>query len=253
MLTTIARYSLREALQNRVLGLLLGLLLAGFLLAEFVGAVALTEQRAVQAALLGSLLRVGSVLIIALFVVASLLREQQDRTLELVLSLARPRGQYVAGKLLAYSALALMLALACGALVLLYAEALVALRWCLSLACELSLVAAFGLLLAFTFRQPVAALAALLAVYALTRALGALLLIAHESPFSQGGAFDAFAAGFLGVLGWLLPALYRFTQAGWLAYGTGSWGDFGLVVAQTAIYLPLLAAAAMFDLYRREW
>ena len=253
MLTTIARYSLREALQNRLLGLLAVLLLGGFLLSEFVGAVALTEHRSVQAAILGSLLRLGSVLLVALFVVATLLREQQDRTLELVLSLSAPRGHYVLGKLIAYGALALILASACGLLALLYAEPVAALRWSLSLACELSLVAGLGLLLAFTFRQPVAALAALLAVYALARAMGALLLIVAESPFSTSGAFRAFAEGFLAVLAWLLPSLYRFTDAGWLAHDTGSWADLGLVIGQTATYLPLLAAAAAFDLYRREW
>ena len=253
MLRTIARYSLREALQNRLLALLSVLLLGGFVLTEFVGAVALTEHRAVQAAILGSILRLGSVLIVALFVVATLLREQQDRTLELVLSLSAPRGHYVIGKLGAYLVLALVLAAACGLLALVYAEPLAALRWSLSLACELSLVAGLGLLLAFTFRQPVAALAALVAIYALARAMGALLLIVAETPFSTNGAFHVFAEGFLGLLAWLLPSLYRFTDAGWLAHGTGSWADLGLVVGQTIIYLPLLAAAAAFDLYRREW
>lgn len=252
MILTITRYSLREAAQNRLLGLALLLLLATFFLAEFIGAVALTEHRAIQATLLGSVLRLGAVVVMALFVVSTLLREQQDRSLEWVLSLTRHRGQYVLGKLVAYGVLALVLAAACAALALLYAPPAAVTRWGLSLACELWLLAALGLLLAFTFRQPVTALATLAGIYGLARAMGALLLILNE-PRVAGGAFQRLADGFIEALAWLLPSLYRFTDAGWLAYTGGSWTDLATVAGQTAVYLPLLAAAAAFDLYRREF
>lgn len=252
MTATIARYSLREGAQNRLLALALLLLLATFFLAEFIGAVALTEHRAIQATLLGSLLRLGAVLVLALFVVSTLLREQQDRALEWVLSLTRHRGQYVLGKLVAYLVLAVVLAAACAALALLYAPPGAVARWGLSLACELWLVAALGLLLAFTFRQPVTALATLAGIYGLARAMGGLLLILGE-PRAGGGAFQGLADAFIQGLAWLLPSLYRFTDAGWLAHAGGTWGDLGTVAGQTAVYLPLLAAAAAFDLYRREF
>ncbi len=253
MILTIARYSLREATQNRMAGLALLLLLATFFLAEFVGAVSLTEHRAVQATLLGSVLRLGAVLVLALFVVSSLLREQQDRALEWILSLARHRAQYVFGKLCAYLVLSVVLAVACSLLALLYAPPGEVFRWGVSLACELWLVAGLGLLLAFTFRQPVAALATLTAVYGLARAMGALLLILAEPQYAGAGGFHAFADTFIQALSWLLPSLYRFTDAAWLAYGAGSWTDLAAVIGQTAVYLPLLAAAAAFDLYRREF
>lgn len=252
MVLTIARYSLREAAQNRVLGLALLLLLATLFLAEFIGAVALTEHRAIQATLLGTVLRIGAVLVIALFVVSTLLREQQDRGLEWMLSLTRHRGQYVLGKLIAYLVLAVVLAAVCALLALLYAPPAAVLRWGVSLACELWLVGALGLLLAFTFRQPVTALASLAGVYGVARAMGALLLILTE-PRHAGGAFQSAADAFVEALAWLLPSLYRFTDAGWLAHATGSWSDLAAILGQTAVYLPLLAAAAAFDLYRREF
>lgn len=252
MIRTIARYSLREAVQNRMAALLAFLLLATFLLAEFVGAVALTEHVAIQGALASAMLRAGAVLVVALFVVTTLLREQQDRTLDLLLALPRPRSEYVLGKLLAYIALGVVIAAACAVLLLLYADGLAVLRWGISLACELALVAAFGLLIAFSIRQPVAALALLGAIYLLARSMNALLLIVRNPVLSADGPWQGVASGLIELLAWLLPALHRFTEAGWIAHDTGSWTALGLVAGQSAVYLPLLAAAAAFDLHRRE-
>lgn len=252
MIHTIARYSLREAVQNRLLGLVAVLLVATFLLAEFVGAVALTEHAAIQAALAAGVLRVGAVLVMALFVVTTLLREQQDGTLEQVLALPQPRTHYVLGKLIAYGALSLALAAPPAALALLYADAGAVLRWGLSLACELWLVGGLGLLLAISFRQAVVAIAALGAVYVLARAMDALLLMLHQPVFTREGPLQPLVDGFMGLLARLLPSLHRFTDAGWLAYGTGAWPDLGVVAVQTLVYLVLLAAAAAFDLSRRE-
>lgn len=252
MIGTITRYSLREALQNRLLALVAVLLIATVLLAEFVGAVALTEHRSLQAAFTAAILRLGAVLVMALFVVTTLLREEQDRTLELTLALAYPRSHYVLGKLAAYAVLALGLACACALPLLLYAPPEAVLRWSLSLACELWLVAGLGLLLAFSMRQPVVAVAALGAVYALARAMGALLLIVHQPVFARDGALPQLIDGFIELLAWLLPALHRFTDAGWVAHGTGGWAEVAAVIGQTLIYGVLLAAAAAFDLNRRE-
>lgn len=252
MIGTVCRYSLREALQNRLLALAAALLLVAFLLAEFIGAVAITEHRAVQAAVAGTVLRLGAVLLMALLVVTTLLREQHERTLELLLALPHPRVHYLLGKLAAYLAVAAALALACGALAALYAAPVSALRWGLSLACELWLVAALGLLLAMTFRQGVSALAALGAVYVLARAMDGLLLLMGQ-PLAGGGAARAAMEAFVQGLAWVLPSLYRFTDTGWLAWGHGGWDGLGLVAGQTAIYVVLLCAAAAFDMYRREF
>jgi len=253
MIRTIARDGLREAGQNRLLWLVAVLLLGTFLLAEFVGAVALTEHRSVQAALAGTLLRLGAVFLMALFVVTTLLREQQDRTLDLVLALSQPRSHYVLGKLATYFLLAVALAAACALPAGLYAPPDALARWAVSLACELWLVAAFGLLLAFTFRQPVAALAGLGAVYLLSRSTAALVLIVQGSPFRHTGWGHAIVDYGVTALAWILPSLHRFTDASWLAHHAGDWAGVGLVLGQTAVYAVLLAAAAAFDLYRREF
>jgi len=250
---TIARHSLREAINNRLLWVALALMLLAFLFVEFVGALALTEHRAIQATLFGSLLRIASIFVLVLFVVASLLREQRDGSLEAILSLPLSRLVYVLGKAIAYAVLALMMAVVCGFALLLYAHPLTALAWGLSLACELLLVGGFGLLLAFTFRQTVAAVAAFAVIYVLARAMGALQLMMEQPIFSGGGWGQAAIEYFLQGLGWVLPALYRFTDAGWLAEQGPLASDLLYIAGQTLVYLPLLLAAAAVDLYRREF
>lgn len=253
MLLAVARQSLLEAVHNRLSWLALVLLLLAWLFTEFIGALAITEHRVIQATILASLLRFAGVFLIVLFVVASILREQQERNLESLLALPYPRAAYVLGKQLAYGALALVLAAACALLLLAYAPIAAVVPWGISLACELVLAAAFGLLLAFTFRQTVAAVAAFAVIYFLARAMGALLLMLAQPTFSYRGWGELFVEYFIAGLAWILPGLYRFTDAGWLAPGGLPEGALLYALGQTAVYLPLLLAAAMVDLYRREF
>lgn len=253
MLLTVARQTLLEARFNRLVWLALALLLLAWLLAGFLGALAITEHRVIEAAVLASLLRLTGVLLLVLFIVASVLREQQDRQLESLLTLPEPRAAYVLGKALACAVLAVLLAAVAGLVLLLHAPASAVLPWAVSLACELLLAAAFGLLLAFTFRQTVAAVAAFIVIYCMARVMGALLLMLAQPTFAWRGWGQAFIEHFIGALAWLLPALYRFTDAGWLAQSEPAGGPLLYVLGQTAVYLPLLLLAAMVDLYRREF
>ena len=253
MVRTVAQLTLRQARQSRLLLLALLLLLAVALMAGLAGAVALTEQRALQAVLQAAGLRLGSIGLIALFAVTAPLREQDDRTLDLLLALEWPRLHYVLGKLLAFAAIAVALALACGLSLLALAPGPAVAAWTVSLACELWLVAALALLFAFTFRQAVTALAGVAAFYILARGLPALLLLVREPTLGREGAFHAFAEWALAALAWVMPALDRFTRAGWLDAAGAETAELGLVLGQTAVYGLLLVAAAGFDLYRREF
>ena len=252
MILSLARLTLRQARQSRLLLLAVLLLLAAYILAGVAGGVALTGQRATQAVLQGALLRLGAVGLMALFAVAAPLREQDDRTLDLLLALEWPRSHYIAGKLLAYAGVALALAAACGLSLTGLAPISAIAAWTLSLACELWLVAALGLLFALTFRQTVTALAAVAAFYVLARGLNALLLLVRDPVFVHEGAFRAFVEWGVSALAWVMPSLHAFTRAGWLDATPLDPLGLGLVLGQTAVYGALIAAAAAFDLYRRE-
>ena len=95
----IARYTLIEALRNRLFWLALMLVAAGLAFTQFLQQVAITESIQIQASLLAALLRLGAVFMLASFVVTSMVREFNDKVMELVLSRPIRRSSYFFGKL----------------------------------------------------------------------------------------------------------------------------------------------------------
>lgn len=249
----IALFTFLEALRNRLLWLVLVFVLIGVGLAEFLGAVAITETRQFQSGFMGALLRAAAVFILSLFVITSVVREFNDKVVELVLSLPVPRSSFLLGKLAGYSALAALVALLCGLFLLIYAPPLQVIIWTLSLCMELLIVTALSLLCLFTFSQVTAALSAVMAFYLLSRSITAIQLMGHFPVVSMDSLAQTVIAGFLDALAFVLPALDGFTLSAWLIYHTASWSALAPILGQTVIYVGLLSAAAMFDLYRRNF
>jgi hypothetical protein len=124
--------------------------------------------------------------------------------------------------------------------------------WAVSLFFELAIVASASLLCALTFTHVVASLAAVTAFYTLSRTMAAMLAIGSNPVAAQDSVAFRFATTLLDVIAAVLPRLDRFTRTDWLVYHSGSWATLGPLAAQTLIYLALLTAAALFDLYRRN-
>lgn len=249
----IARYTLLEALRNRLLWLALILVAAGLAFTQFLQQVAITESSQIQAALLAALLRVGAVFMLASFVVTSMVREFNDKVMELVLSRPLRRSSYFLGKLAGYAAVALALALLFSLPLALFAPAARIALWSLSLACELLLVAAFALFCVLTLTQVTSALAAVAGFYLLARSIGALQIMA-ANPLSGGPSFGQQAVNaIVDAIAFLLPGLDRMTQTGWLIYAAPTAAEVLQLLAQTAVYAILLCAAALFDLQRKNF
>ena len=248
---TIARYTLLEALRNRLLWLLLVMAFGAVGISGFLNELALTESRQLQAALLGAVLRLAAVFLIATFVVTSMAREANDKGLELLMALPLPRAVYLLGKLAGFAALAVLPAALFGALALFFAPPAQAALWAVSLLCECWIVAAFSLLCMLTLNQVLPALAAALSFYVLARAIGTLQLLGHGAGAAQSAGQQALGAA-IDALALLLPHLDRFTRGDWLVYHDGGAADLLAIAAQTVIYVALMAAAGLFDLYRRQ-
>jgi len=247
----IARYTFLEGLRNRVFGLTAVGLVCLFGLTEFVGELAIVESRQIQALLIGSGMRIFTVVTIALFVITSMTREMHDKGFELILSLPLGRSTYYFGKLLGYCALALLILLLTSALLSVFAGIASTSLWTLSLLCELGLVIAVSLLCLVTFSNVTVAFIVVMAFYFLSRSIHAIQLIS-ASPILESRSFSQEFMSFLvNAVAFVLPDLYGFTRSEWLVYGLGQ-GTFLHVLAQTAIYLPLLIAAGLFDLYRKD-
>jgi ABC-type transport system involved in multi-copper enzyme maturation permease subunit len=249
---TIAAFSFLEAVRNRLSWLILLLILAAFVSAEFAGGLAITDSAGIKSAVAGSFLRLGTVLLLSLFVITSQAREFQDKVIELSLALAVPRAAYVVGKLLGYTGLGTCCALLCGLAVLVYAPAAQAGLWTASLVAEVAIVVAASLLCSITFNQVTGAFIAVFAFYLLARCTAAIQLIAHGPILDHTALSHQVMTFMIDAIAFLLPDLYRFTPSDWLIYHTAEVPALGMIAAQTAIYVTLLSGAALFDFYRKN-
>ena len=248
---TIARYTFLEALRNRLMWLVIAVMVIGIGMSGFLNALALTESRQIQLALLAACWRFAAVFLLATFVVTSMVREFNDKGLELLLAMPMPRAGYLFGKLAGFAALALVPALLFGSVAALLAPFQQAMLWTISLICELWIVAAFSMLCVFTFNQVMTALSAVMAFYLLARSVAALQLIGH-APFNDTTASQRVINFVIDTIATLMPHLDQFTRSDWLVYLSGAWAALLPILAQSAIYLALLSGAALFDLYRKN-
>jgi len=247
----IARMTALEAARGRFAWLVAGFAIAGCVLAVFAAEVAITGTQGFRSGILGAWLRSCAVFAVTAFVVSSASCEVRDKGLELMLSMAAPRAVYYAGKLAGFAAVAVLSAAACALVLVWFAPLPQTVLWAVSLGLELLIVTAASLLCVFTFARIALAMSAVLGFYVLSRSVAALQLMAHEPAAGSGSAARPFIRVFVDALAYLLPDLDRFAASQWLIYGAGTVADLGFAAAQAAVYVALLGAASLFDLYRK--
>ena len=252
IVASLAKAVLLEAVRNRLLWLAAVAITAAFGLAQFLNQVAITESREIQAALLAALLRVAVVSIVVTFVITSMVRESSDKVTELLLSLPAPRATYFFGKFAGYAAVALILALLCALPLALFTDPGGLAIWVVSLVCELLIVTAMSLFCVLTLTQVVPAFAAVAGFYLLSRSMGAMQIIAGAA-LQEPTLTDRVVNAIVELIALLLPALDRMTQTTWLLDSAPGASTLGAIAGQTAIYLVLIGAAALFDLYRKNF
>jgi hypothetical protein len=250
-LLLLARGCVLEARRGALPWLALGLLAAALGFAAFLSQVALTESRELQAAFAAALLRAGAAFLLAAHVAASVVREANDKVLELALSLPLSRSRYYAGKLCGFGALGIALAAACAVPMLLWAPAASVMAWGASLGVELLLVAAAALFFSMAMGGVVPALAATAGLYLLARAIAGIQLLAR-GPLAEESWVQATARGAVDAVALLLPRLDTATRSEWLVYGAPGAGEFGAAIGALGVYIALLCAAGLFDFHRRN-
>jgi ABC-type transport system involved in multi-copper enzyme maturation permease subunit len=250
---TLARITVLEAFRNRLLWLAAIVILAGMGLAQFLHQVAITESREIQTAVLAALLRVASVFILATIVIASMVRESNDKVTELLLSLPEPRSRYILGKFIGYAFVAAALAFFFALPLALYSHAAGISAWAVSLVCELLIVTAVSVFCVLSLTQTLSALAAVAGFYLLARSVSAMQIIAGASRTGESSLAERAITQAVDLIALLLPALDRMTQTAWLLDSVPSAGAVAGILAQTAIYLVFIGAAALFDLHRKNF
>jgi len=247
----LARLVLVEARRGGLPWLAAGSLALAVLLAAFLSQVALTEARALQLAVVAAVLRACAVFLIAVQVSASVMREVDDKGLELMLSLPLARSSHYLGRLAGYSVMAIVLAFVFALPLLVWASPGVVALWAISLGLEGTLVAAAALFFAMTLAQPVPAIAATAGLYLLARSMAAIQAIAG-GPLVEPSLANQAARFGVEAVALLLPRLDAVTSSDWLLYGAPGAADFAATMGTLLVYTALLASAGLFDFYRRS-
>jgi ABC-type transport system involved in multi-copper enzyme maturation permease subunit len=248
---SIARTTLLEAVRSRMLWLVGVLLIVAAASAAFLQQVALIETGRIQAAIIAALLRGCAGFLVAAFVVMSMVREFNDKVLELILAQPWPRAAYLFGKFVGFSAAALVLAAIVSLPLAFFSPPAQVAIWALSLACELVILAAMSLFCVITLTHVVPALAAVLGFYVLGRSIAAIQIIAGVADASQTWS-DRLANWIVEAIAAILPRFDLMTQTAWLVDGPPAAGAIASVLAQAVIYTALLVTAAQFDLHRQN-
>jgi len=247
----LARFILLEARRGGLPWLAAGAIAAALVLAAFASQLALTEGRALQAALVAALLRACAVFLIAAHVAASTLREMNDKALELLLSLPVSRATQYGARLLGFIVAGIALAAVFAAPLLLWAPPVAVAAWALSLALECALVAAVALFFAMSLAQLVPAIALTGALYLLGRSMSAIQAIA-AGPLADPSAAASLARHTVDAIALLMPNLDAATRTEWLLYGIADARGYAAALLGLALYAALATAAGLFDFQRKS-
>ena len=252
-IATIARYTLLEALRTRLPGLVLAAIALLTAASFFVHEIAITESARLQTGFYAAGMRFGAVFMAGLYVLASMTREFNDKGLDIALALDLPRSHYILGKLAGFLAIAMLIAAAVSVPLAFFAATQAVLQWAISLACELAIVVALGLFCVVTFSQLMPAASFVLAFYLLARSLTAIRLMSAQPLTGADALSHQFIGWLVEALALVMPALDAWTRTAWLVNQSAVWSDIGIQAFQSALYIALLTAAAMFDFYRKNF
>lgn len=252
-IATIARAALLEAIRTRLVHLVAGLALAMLATAFFVESLAIAERARHFTAFYAAGMRLACVFVAGFFVLASIAREFNDKVLEMLLALDVPRSHYVLGKLAGFLAVALLIAVVASVPIAATSGPGAVAQWTISLAVELGVMSAVALFCVVTFTQFLPAASFVLGFYVLARSLAAIRLIAEHPIAGADSPFHVLMQWLFDALALVLPALDAWTQTAWLVNEPARWERILGIAGEGMLYVALLAAATMFDFYRRNF
>lgn len=249
----MARYTLLEALRTRFPVVLLVTVAVLLLISFFVEALAVTESARFHASVYAAGIRLAGVFIAALYVLVSIAREFNDKGFDILLALDLPRAHYVLGKLAGFLALAVLIAVVASLPLFWFTPWQAVIQWGVSLALELAIVVALALFCMLTFSQLVPAASFIVAFYLFARSITAIRLMSAHPLSGADSLSHHFMSQVVEVLALVTPALDQWTETAWLVNEPAAWGTLLAIGWQSVIYVLLLCAAAMFDLYRKNF
>lgn len=248
----VMHFTLLEMKRARLWGFALVMVGIGCAIAEFAAAVSITETTENRLVFYAASMRLATVLVTALWVSTSVLREFYDNGVELALSRPISRSDWFIGKYLGYlSATQCLIVLV--ALPLIIQAPVPGLMWCLSLGLETVIMVAAAIAFAITLRQVTIAFSLVTGFYLLSRSIAAMVLMSSGPTLDLTLSSNQYFAWLVEVLATMLPDLERFTQSAWLVGPLPTVSAVGLLAVQAVVYASLLIAVGLFDFHRRDF
>lgn len=251
MMATFAVYSVREMINNRLLWLVIAFAVVGMALASFVAEVAVTEHLEVQLAFIAAAYRFCAIFVMMVFVVSTIVREFNDKCLELYLSMPVSRLIYFTGKCFGFILCGLILAAIFSVPLLFYAGVTDILQWSISLTLELAIIAVFAFFAVLTFNQQITTSVFITFFFYLLARMTDTITLISSAPIIADTLGNYLIKFMLQCLFLILPSFAQFTQTDWLVYGSEA-TELIPLVAQTIVYCLLLGGMAMWDFVRKN-
>lgn len=249
----LAGYIMATALRDRLFLALLVLVAVAAVLSVFIGGAAVVEKRELSLVYAATATRLILVAGLVLFVCFQIRRSFDTREVEVMMSRPISRRNFVFAYAASLFALSLAAVAIATAVVVAVArpEAAPLAQWALSLLVECTIMVLVALFFALTLTSAVASVLACFGFYVLARMVGLLTGIAAH--VGERSIFTEIVARTMDVISVVIPRLDLMGQSAWLVHGLE--GEVGalVVLAQGVVYAPLIIAATVFDMQRRQF
>lgn len=246
-------YVLMAAVRDKLVLSLLIFMAVGTSVAIFIGSSAVIEADQFAMVFAAGGLRLAGVLGLTLFAVFYVRRAFETKEIDYLLSRPLSRPCFIISHALAFSVLAIGVALFAELALLVVSGGHIIIPghglWLLSFAVELIIMINVALFFSMVLTSAAASSLAVFGLYVLARMMGQILGI-----IDAGFGVDKFEnmSRIMEVISLIVPRLDMMAQTTWLVYGPGSDGC-GIILAQGVAYTLLLIVASTIDLRRRQF
>ncbi|MGB7184231.1 MAG: hypothetical protein WA888_10935 [Burkholderiaceae bacterium] len=263
-LSIIARFTWLEARYGHLLWIALLMSVLLLISGWFLQAISVIELDLNAVSIMAPVARLVAIAIIGVFVISGTCRTLEQRGLDMILSAPVSRSQWLLGRLTGLMLAAIVIAIFAGLPLTLFASPLRVAQWTLSLAGELVMVAALGLMLSVSLTRLPAALLGLFSVYLCARTIGVIsLLNASGIPSTISDKADVVAGtdllstlsdAVVTSLSVLLPRLDLMAQTQWLSEPVIDQMllPIGSGLVQAAIYVAISVSVGVIDFDHRD-
>lgn len=252
MLTNI-RYILITALRDWLfIGLIAGILLAT-MISAVLGSTAFLEDKEMTVTFAAAASRLILMTGLIIFVCFHIRHAFDTKEIDVILSRPISRSNLVVAYWLGFAFVGLLLTLPVIAIVAFLGVMSWSgfAGWAVSLVLEAALVVGLALFSAFTLRSAVTSVIACMGFYVLSRMM-AFFIITTKSGIVTGFKYTLLKYALI-LISTMVPRLDFFAKTEWLVYGFNSNQDWLVVVAQAAIFVPLLLLASIADFKRKQF